>query len=332
MLDTQRNLKAQMFKFDAPVNSAVFSKDGSVFAFGLGDGNIHLVGNDRKTLKMHGGAVPALRAYQDGFISISDDGTLKMLSKEGIVTSLSSFGGAWTETLAVHNQGSIAVPVGKNIHLWTKADSEPKMLGPHDGSVTDVCFAPDGLGLVASHRNGATLWSWPHYEPQALPLAWKGAHLSVTISRDKRWVVTAMQEGALHMWNLALKRDYQMRGYWTKPTSLAWSADGKWLATSGSETVILWPFDKQGPEGREPLQLGWSNATFVTKIAAHADDNVMAAGFEDGALVMLDIPNKKAFNASAPSGHAITALAFSPQGQQVLAGTANGGGVLLDFA
>lgn len=325
-------LKALAFKFDTPVNSIAFSQDGSALALGLGNGGVHIArGEDRKTHAVHTGAVPAIRAYDDGFISLSDDGTLKTVSAEGMVADFADFKGAWTETMDVHANGSVAVAVGKQVHLWTKRDAQARVLEGHEGSVTDICFAPDGMGLAASHRDGVTLWAWPHYEPKAMKLGWKGAHLRVTISGDKRWIVTAMQEGALHLWNVALKRDYQMRGYWTKPTSMAWSADRKWLATSGSETVILWPFDKGGPDGREPLQLGWSNATFVTCVASHPEENVMAAGFEDGAVILLDLENKKAFNAAAPSGSPITALAFSPDGRSFAAGSANGGAVRFSF-
>ena len=327
-------LKAINFKFDAPVNSVCFAHDGVTMGMGLGDGSVHIAGIQglvRTTVKPHTGAVPRIFPYDDGFISLSDDGTLKTVSIDGDIKDFADFKGAWVERMDVHANGSVAVANGKNIHLWTKRDAEPKIIGPHDGSVTDVCFAHDGMGLVASHRDGVTLWAWPHYEPQSMKLAWKGAHLAVTVSRDKKWVVTGMQEGALHLWNVGLKRDYQMRGYWAKPTSLAWSADKKWLATSGSETVIIWPFDKMGPDGREPIQLGWSNATFVTAVAAHPDDNVFAAGFEDGAVIFIDLESKKAFTATAASGHAITALAFSPDGQSLAAGTANGGAGRFDF-
>ncbi len=325
-------LKAHGFKFDVPVNAVAYSVDGGAFAFGLGNGQVHIVsGDQRRTVAVHTGAVPVLRAYEDGFISLSDDGTLKTISRDGVVADFADFKGAWTEAMAVHANGSVAVAVGKHVHLWTKRDAEVRILGPHDGSVTDVHFAPDGLGLAASHRDGVTLWAWPHYEPKSVRLAWKGAHLAVTISADKRWVVTAMQEGALHMWNVPLKRDYQMQGYWAKPTRMAWSPDRKWLGTSGSETVILWPFDKAGPEGREPMQLGWSNGALVTALAAHPDEAVMAAGFEDGGVVLLDIAQKKAFTAAGPSGQAVTSIAFSPQGASFIAGTAQGGGVLFDF-
>jgi hypothetical protein len=325
-------LKAHGYQFDAPINAVAFAAGGAI-AFGLGDGGIHIDdGAVRKTVKAQSGAVPALKAYEDGFLSLSDAGTLKIVAVSGTVADFADFKGAWTERMDVHANGSVAVAVGKEVHLWTKRGAAPKILGPHGGSVSDVCFTADGLGLAASHRDGVTLWAWPHFEPQALPLPWKGAHLAVTISTDKRWIVTAMQEGALHVWNLALKRDYQMRGYWTKPTKMAWSADRRWLATSGSETVIIWPFDKSGPEGREPLQLGWSNTALVSALAAHPSEPVIAAGFEDGAVLLLDLKEKKAFSISQPSGHAVSALAFDADGNRLAAGTVSGGGAVIDFA
>ena len=328
-MNTEQKLKATAYQFDAPVNALAHTHDGAAYAFGLGDGHVHIIhGDARKTVKAHNGAVPVLKPYaQDQFLSLSDDGTLKLISIDGTITDFADFKGAWTESMDVHKNGAVAVAVGNTVHLWKSQTATPRILKPHDGQVNSVCFAADGLGLVAAHRNGVTLWTWPQFEPIPLPLLWRGAHLAVTLSADKRWVVTAMQEGALHMWNLGLKRDYQMRGYWTKPTSLVWSPDKKWLATSGSDTVIIWPFDKMGPEGREPLQLGWSNGAFVTALAAHPNLNIMAAGFADGAVVMLDLEGKKAFTASGASGHGVTALAFAPDGASLIAGVANGGGV-----
>lgn len=336
-LNTNRQLMAHGYQFDAPVNASAFSKDGAHFAFGLGDGHVIILKSsdpegERLRVKAHAGAVPALKAYGDGFLSLSDDGTLKAIATDGTQELIADFGGAWTEKLAVHDKtGAIAVANGKNIHLWTARGAKQRIIGPHPYSVNDLCFAADGVGLSAAHRDGVTLWSWPHYEPQSSYLEWKGAHLAITLSADKRWIVTAMQEGALHMWNIALKRDYQMRGYWTKPTKLAWSHDSKWLGSSGSEVVILWPFDKGGPEGREALQLGWSNGALVSALAGHPSAPVMAAGFEDGGLVLIDLIKRKAFNLSTPSGHVVTTCAFAGSGCKVIAGVQNGGAVFADL-
>ena len=48
-----------------------------------------------------------------------------------------------------------------------------------------------------------------------------------------------------------------MTGYPAKSRSLSWSHDGKWLASSGAEACIIWPFaDKDGPMGKAPRECG----------------------------------------------------------------------------
>ncbi len=49
----------------------------------------------------------------------------------------------------------------------------------------------------------------------------------------------------------------RMSGYPAKTRSLSWSHDGKWLATSGAEAAIVWPFEsKEGPMGKPPRECG----------------------------------------------------------------------------
>jgi len=62
-----------------------------------------------------------------------------------------------------------------------------------------------------------------------------------------------MHEPALHGWRLADHRHMRMTGYPGRVRSMSWSAGGKSLATSGADTVIIWPFaSKDGPMGRSP--------------------------------------------------------------------------------
>lgn len=337
MLAQDKQLLAHAFKFEAPVNSSAFSADGAHFAFGLGDGGVVIAKTDTPTqdrvfVQAHTGAVPQIAAYGDGFISLSDDGTLKIISVTGEVTLKADFSGAWTESMAVHAKtGAVAVADGRKVHVWMSYEADVYILPAHNSTINGLSFTNDGKGIACAHKDGVTLWAWPHYEPQPIELEWKGAHMAVTLSHDRRWVVSAMQEGALHMWNMALKRDYQMQGYWVRPTSMAWSADGKWLATSGADAVVLWPFDKAGPEGREALQLGWSNGSIVSQVAAHPGQPVMVAGFEDGGVALIDVRAKKAFNLSAASGSPITTCAFAGDGAKLIAGSQNGGAIFVDL-
>lgn len=324
-------VKFHRFRLDTPVNSACFTTDEGRAVVALGDGTLHMFGlnapeTDRAVIKAHSGSIPRILPYGPAHVlSVSDDGTLALTGTDGSTRIVANFKGAWVERVAVHAaSGQVAVAVDKTIHHWTKLENAPRVLGPHAGPVHDLCFMARGQNLAAAHRDGVTLWSWPHFEPQSQFLAWKGAHLAITSSADQRWVVTGTQDSTLHVWNVATKRDYQMRGYWNKPTALAWSADGRWLGTSGSETLVIWPFDKAGPDGREPITMGWSNSTFVTQVAAHPHLPIMAAGFEDGAVQLLDIYNKRTLPLEPARGHAITALTFARDHDALLIGAEDG--------
>ena len=125
-------------------------------------------------------------------------------------------------------------------------------------SVRGLAFLPKGYRLAISHYNGASLW-FPNAAAAPDELNWKGSHLDITVSPDGRFVVTAMQENALHAWRIADKKDLRLSGYPGKPRSLSWSSDGQWLATSGAEAAIVWPFNsKEGPVNKAPLELGVS--------------------------------------------------------------------------
>ncbi len=119
-----------------------------------------------------------------------------------------------------------------------------------------LCFLPKGYRLALAHYNGVSLW-FPNAEAAPPLLEWKGSHLDATVSPDGRFLVTSMQENALHGWRLADARNMRMTGYPGKTRSLSWSHDGHWLATSGADACVVWPFrDKDGPMGKAPRECG----------------------------------------------------------------------------
>ena len=77
-----------------------------------------------------------------------------------------------------------------------------------------------------------------------------------------------------------------MTGYPAKTRSLSWSHDGHWLATSGADAAIVWPFeDKDGPMGKAPRECG-VRAAKVTRVAFHPKALVLAIGYEDGCVLL----------------------------------------------
>ena len=90
-----------------------------------------------------------------------------------------------------------------------------------------------------------------------------------------------------------------MTGYPGRVRSMSWSAGGKGLATSGADTVIVWPFaSKDGPMGKEPAMLAPLQAR-VTVVACHPKQDILAAGYSDGTILMVRLERRRR-NSGAP--------------------------------
>jgi WD40 repeat protein len=155
-------------------------------------------------------------------------------------------------------------------------------------------------------------------------LEWAGSHLGVTFSPDNRFLVTMMHEPALHGWRLADVRHMRMSGYPGRVRSMSWSAGGKGLATSGADTVIVWPFNsKDGPMGKEPAMLAPLQAR-VSMVACHPKQDVMGVGYSDGTVLMVRLEDGAEILVLRNGGEAVSALAWGAKGTQLAFATEDG--------
>jgi WD40 repeat protein len=186
-----------------------------------------------------------------------------------------------------------------------------------------LAFAPKWLRLAIAHYNGATLW-FPNVETAPETLDWKGSHLGVTVSPDGKFLVTTMQEAMLHGWRLADKKDMRMSGYSARVRSLVWTAGGKWLATSGSNQLILWPFaSKDGPMGKTPRILAPLEAQ-AEVVACHPREEIVAVGYGDGSVLIVRVDDGAEVLGKKPGAAPVTALAWSASGNALAFGTEDG--------
>jgi WD40 repeat protein len=145
-------------------------------------------------------------------------------------------------------------------------------------------------------------------------LEWQGSHLGVVFSPDNKFLVTAMHEPALHGWRLADGKHMRMTGYPARVRSIAWTAGGKGLATSGADTVIVWPFTtKDGPMGKEPAMLAPLKAK-VTMVACHPKQDILACGYSDGTILMVRLVDGAEILVRANKGEPVTALTWNARG------------------
>ncbi|MBZ6077411.1 WD40 repeat domain-containing protein [Microvirga puerhi] len=294
-------------------------------AFGLGDGGVVLAREgETHRVEAHPDA-GVLVGLSDGerFLTGGDDGRVAVTGADGSTKTLAETKGAWIDSLALSGNGAFAYGAGKRVVARDDRGRE-KILDVLT-TARGLAFAPKGYRLAIAHYNGVTLW-FPNVEAKPEGLKWKGSHLDVTWSPDARFVVTSMQENALHGWRLVPDKGHmRMSGYPSKTRSLSWSHDGKWLATSGAEAAIVWPFEsKEGPMGKAPRECGVRPAK-VSRVAFHPNAYVLAVGYEDGCILLIRLADASELlvrPATKESG--ITAMAWDKAGRHLAFGCEDG--------
>jgi WD40 repeat protein len=304
---------------------------GPVAAFVLGEEAIVLAAADGepRSLAVHGGAILTTAADGERVISGGDDGKLIATDHKGESRTLAADPKhRWIDHVALGPDGSIAWSAGKT--AFVQAKELKQFEAP--SSVGGLVFLPKGFRLALAHYNGATLWfpNAPTADPERLE--WKGSHLGVTVSPDGRFLVTTMQEPMLHGWRLVDRQHMRMSGYSGRITSVGWTAGGDWLATSGATQLILWPFQsKEGPMGKQPRILAPSEHR-IEVVACHPRQDIVAAGYGDGAILLVRVGDGAEILAKRPGDAPVTALAWSGDGLLLAFGTESGEAGVLNLA
>ncbi|MEM9732776.1 MAG: WD40 repeat domain-containing protein [Pseudomonadota bacterium] len=270
------------YDFDCHVEWAGFINDDPVFA--LADGTVHFPLGSQKTVSAHDGLLTAtLSPDAKSLVTGGEDGRICRVS-EGAAETIAEKPGKWIDMVACGPGNAVAYGAGRTV--WTLVDDKERCF-EHERAVEGVTFAPKGLRIACARYNGVTL-HWVSQRAKPVDLHWDGAHTGVTYSPNGRYVVTTMAENALHGWRLddhklGDGKHMRMSGYPAKPKSLSWSPKGKWLASSGAQAAVCWPFSgKDGPMGQTPLQLGQRSDSMVTQVAFHPSQEVLAIGYADG--------------------------------------------------
>jgi WD40 repeat protein len=304
------------------VVSSGFTAAGSAM-FALGNGQVIIDGQPDQPVQVHDGGLLAATFSRDGRVMLSagDDGRICATDGAGNSEKLLHMPGKWFDQLVAGPQSSIGFAEGRRAYVRL-ADGTVKQFD-HDRAVGGIAFHPKGFRLAAAHYNGATI-HWVTSAGRPTRFEWKGAHLGATFSPDGAFLITHMQENALHGWRLADGQDLRMSGYPGKVKSSSWSAKGHYLATSGADAAVLWPFKgKGGPMGKQPIQKGLG-AGLSTVVCCHPTRLQVATGFADGLILLSAIDGDNDQQIRPANDDPITTLAWDAKGQRLAFGTRDG--------
>jgi WD40 repeat protein len=298
-----------------PVTAVHFLGDRAAFVGAEEDVALVDDGGEIARVAVHGGGI--LCATSDGarLVMGGDDGKVVSLDAKGETALLATDPKRrWIDNVAVHPDGGFAWSAGKTAFVRSGRGEEKSFDAP--STVGGLAFAPKGLRLAVAHYNGVSLW-FPNMAAKPEVLEWAGSHLGVVFSPDNKFLVTSMHEPALHGWRLADTRHMRMTGYPGRVRSMSWSAGGKALATSGADTVIMWPFaSKDGPMGKEPAMLAPLQAR-VSAVACHPTQAILAAGYSDGTVLMVRLGDGAEILVRKNGGAQVSGLAWNSKGTRL---------------
>lgn len=227
----------------------------------------------------------------------------------------------------------LVTAAGKELRAWNHAGQPLHHSKPHTSTITDLAWHPRQPLLASSAFGKVHLWDWHSPEaPQEQTLWHPSSLLNARWSPDGRYLACGCQDNSLRCWTWPDAENFQMSGYASKLTALAWDSASRWLATADRDIVTLWDFEQGPPMGGTPLNLeGPSDA--VRDLAFRDGSQWLAAGDRSGQLVV--------WNLTAHGGQLLwqgilrggfQRLAWHPQQRLLAVGGEDGSVTVFEFA
>lgn len=258
----------------------------------------------------------------DQGISLWDVSTGKEIGPPGHREGVGSL--TWTPDGKVVVSGG-----GRTVRFWeASSGKELRRLGPEGGLIHAVALSPDGR-MLATGGKSVSLWqASTGKELRRLPLPEYRLCCALAFTPDGKFLATNYEDRWIRFHDVSsgkeLRRlegpDYDM-GHAYRVLSLAFSADGKFLAASswngtGSAggRLCLW----DAGSGKEICRV--KHPEINPRLALSADGKLMASSGDDAMTTLWESASGKLLHRFAGPRPGTDVVAFSPDGRLLAAG------------
>jgi WD40 repeat protein/uncharacterized caspase-like protein len=194
------------------------------------------------------------------------------------------------------------------------------MLGSHSAAFFSVAFSRDGRWL-AGGANDHTVRLWQIATGREMPRlsGHTGWVKAVAFNPNNLQVASASISGEVKLWDLNSGREIQSESYADQIHAIAFSDDGKWLAAAGTaQTIHLLELSN-----RQKRDLSGHDGE-VTSLAFIPGSSLIASGSTDKTIRLWDAGNGTLVRTFPQLKDQVNAVAVSPDGSILAAGTAAG--------
>ena len=282
----------------------------------------------------HTGSVLALAFTPDGeyLVSSSRDQLAKVwkLADCSVVARLEDHDGAVNDISISPNGKHLATASqDKTVRFWSLPDGEliGTLSGPASG-INSVSFSSDSTKLAVGAADGRIhLWRVGEAVPVVIPTGHRSV-LEVACSPAFEHLASAGRDGVLRYWSSHDGRLHaESAGHEGSVTALAFSHDGRLLASGGSDKQIM----LRKLADRDTVQTLKGHEHTVHDIAMSKDGKLLASASQDKTVKLWKLP-EGVLTESFKGPHEFVSLAISPSGTMLAAGDIKGVITLWDLA
>jgi RNA polymerase sigma factor (sigma-70 family) len=325
-----------------PVTGLAFSPDSRLLASGSGEpvqgrgmepNALRLwdvaAGKEVARLGEHGEGVHAVQFSPDGRVLFSaEDMCVRrwdVASRKELGTPTGHVG--WVHALAFSPDGRTLATAGsdRTVRLWNMAARrESRVLTGCAATIDTVTFSPDGTQVACGSRDGrVVVWdAATGRETARFQVGGDRWEAKAVFSPDGKLLAAASRDGHIVLWDVGKAREARRFPHSEEGVmSIAFSPDGKWLATGHiddrkevkDDLLRMWDV----AAGKEVRRLIGSKELMIPSVAFSPDGRVLAAVGWSGTIQLWDPATGKSLCRLGEPGGRASGVAFSPDGRML---------------